>query len=148
MKKHSPQAAWNWLSYSALEEAIENLRSNITIEAISKSNVIEIGYTHQEPAKAAKIANALANAYADYTDKVHGGEEFGNFLQERIQSTKTQLDSLESALQAFRVSHDMVSYNKQESMLLDKFKSFDQQLSGKRESIAVLEKKDSCVCAS
>jgi succinoglycan biosynthesis transport protein ExoP len=124
----------------ALELALAQFRRRITVAAVSGANVIEISYRDSNPARAARLTNALADAYTSYTDQVHRGKAVEEFLAERIRVAKAKLDSLESVLQTYRVANEMVSYNKQESMLLEKYNSFDRQLVQKREQIVALER--------
>ena len=135
-----PQPA-NTAHVISREEAINAVRDRMSVAMVPGSNVIEISYQDTLAGRAARVANALATSYANYTDEVHGGKEVEQLLGERIRKTKATLDSLENKLQSYRVANEMISYGKQESMLLDKYKSFDYQIDQKREEIAVMEKK-------
>ncbi|MCG3121606.1 MAG: hypothetical protein ALAOOOJD_04790 [bacterium] len=124
-----------------IEKALDRMRRHISVEAVTGANVIEIGFEDSHPQSAAWFANALASAYADYNAEVHGSEETENFLAERIKEAKGRLDSLETALYAYRTSTGLLTNNKQEDLFYEKYRTADQQLAQLREKAEVLDEK-------
>ncbi len=122
----------------ALETLAEEFRRHLTIEAVNGANVIAISFEASDPKRAGWCANALANAYMAYNARVYSGAGADEFLSERIQSTRARLDSLENLLEAYRSANSMISADKQENLLLEKFKSFDLQLAQMLERRQVL----------
>jgi uncharacterized protein involved in exopolysaccharide biosynthesis len=122
----------------ALETLAEEFRRRLTIEAVNGANVIAISFEASDPKRASWCANALANAYTAYNARVYSGAGADEFLSERIQSTRARLDSLENLLEAYRSAHSMISADKQENLLLEKYKSFDLQLAQMLERRQVL----------
>jgi uncharacterized protein involved in exopolysaccharide biosynthesis len=124
-----------------IEKAIDRMRRDISVEAVTGANVIAIGFEDSHPQRAAWFANALASAYADYNAEVHGSEATENFLAERIKEARARLDSLENARDAYRAATGLVAHNKQEDLMYEKYRSADQQLAQLREKAEVLAEK-------
>lgn len=120
------------------EMLLSDFRNRMTVEAIAGSNVIEISYDDPEPDQAQWLANALAKSYSAYNAQVYGSQNADQFLQERIQRTYAQLDSMEGRLAQARIALGLVSLDKRESALLEKYKSFDGQLTQIREEREML----------
>lgn len=124
-----------------IEKNLDRMRRHISVGAVTGANVIEIGFEDSNPQRAAWFANALASAYADYNAEVHGSEETENFLVERIKEAKTRLDSLENVLYAYRAATGLLTNNKQEDLIYEKYRAADQQLAQLREKAEVLGEK-------
>ncbi len=123
------------------ERALERLQRCVNVEAVPGANIMEISFEDLAPQRAAWFANRLVSAYAQYTAQVQGGSEAESFFSERIQTTRARLDGLERALQEYRDANQLVSYDKQESLLLEEYKSFDTQLQHARAQIEALSRK-------
>jgi uncharacterized protein involved in exopolysaccharide biosynthesis len=121
-----------------VERALDLLRRRIDVEAVTGANVIAISFEDTNPQRAAWYANALAKAYAAYNAEVHSGKKAETFLTERINETRTRLDSLEKALYAYRASTGLVVNDKQEDLMYEKYRAVDSQLAQLRERAEVL----------
>lgn len=53
------------------ERAIELLKRRMTLRSVWNTQLIEISFRSEDPNEAARIANAIANAYRDYRMKLH-----------------------------------------------------------------------------
>lgn len=124
-----------------IEKALDELRTHITVEAVTGANVIEIGFEDNDPQRAADFANALANTYAAYNARVHGSAATEHYLGERINETRARLDSLEAALNAYRAATGLVAQGKQEDLVYEKYRTADQQLAQSQERAEMLAQK-------
>jgi uncharacterized protein involved in exopolysaccharide biosynthesis len=124
-----------------VEKTLDLLRRRIAVEAVTGANVIALSFDDTNPPRAAWYANALAKAYAAYNAEVHSGKKAENFLTERIDETRTRLDSLEKALYAYRASTGLVVDHKQEDLMYEKYRAVDSQLAQLRERAEVLTEK-------
>jgi len=120
-KKHTPKG-------KNRDEQILNLQKGMEVKPVPGSSVIDISYRGRDPELVAWIANALAEAYLDYHLKVSRPSQADAFFAERIRVTKAQLDSLELMLRNFRKREGLISYQKQETLMLNKLESFDNAL--------------------
>ena len=85
-------------------------QDKISITRLNKSDVIEIDAQSEKPEKAARIANALADAYLD--DKLNATYEQTRrasvWLQERLKELRAQLAAQQQAVVDFRQQHNIV----------------------------------------
>ncbi len=123
------------------EKTLARFREFITVEAVTGSNVIEISFQDNEPERAAWFANALTNAYISYNAQVHGGGQAEDFLKERIEETRSRMDSLDRVLNAYRAATGLVAHGKQEDLMYEKYRSADQQHVELREKAEMLREK-------
>jgi capsular exopolysaccharide synthesis family protein len=74
---------------------------------------IEIAFTSTDREKAARIANAVAEAYVldQLEAKFEATRRANEWLTERLSELRTQLDEAERAVEIFRTENDLVSAN-------------------------------------
>jgi succinoglycan biosynthesis transport protein ExoP len=89
-----------------LRKAVVKFKRSLTVLRIGRSYVANILFTSKDPAKAALIANEIANAYIeDQLDaKALTAERAGLWMQKRIDELKEQLESASQRLQQFDMS--------------------------------------------
>ena len=117
------------------ESAVQRLQRAVGVEAVKKSNVIEIRYEGPDPQEAADIVNAVAEAYVDYHVRVHQSPKADGFFADQVAMARSRLDTLEQQLERFRRTEGVVSYPKQEEIMLEKLGAFDQALTEVRKNI-------------
>jgi exopolysaccharide transport family protein len=93
------------------EAAITGFIDGLKVNRVGLSYVIEISFSCQNAAKAAQVANAVANAYiADQIDHRHQANHNANaWLRERSQELREQSEVAEREVVAFRKEHDIIS---------------------------------------
>jgi succinoglycan biosynthesis transport protein ExoP len=92
--------------------ALANLiRANVEVRRIPRTLVLEIQYRSTDPHKAAKIANAFADAYlVDQLDaKYDATRRASVWLQDRMAELKQQVLTSDLAVQKFKANHDLIS---------------------------------------
>lgn len=96
---------WDEATLSAAAAAA--FEKKVTITPIRLSQLIEIGFDNQDPALAARAANALASAFIekDLDARYDMTRQASVWLQGRLGSLKTDLDKSEEALQDYREKH-------------------------------------------
>ncbi len=96
---------------SAAETAASQLLSGLTVENDSHSYLISVGFTADDPARAARVANGFADAYIEYRIAANfdAAVANGNWLAGQIRATKEQIRQAESAISSFRASTGLVS---------------------------------------
>jgi uncharacterized protein involved in exopolysaccharide biosynthesis len=96
-----------------MAQAVDALKKAITIQRVDNSLVFRITVSHPQAQKAADIANALAQVY--FRQGIDGRravvERANSTLIEQIAGLRSQLDTAERAVQAFRSQHSLVSTN-------------------------------------
>lgn len=117
------------------------LQRTIGAEPVKKSDVIMISFSSHDPQKTAVIANFVAEAYIDYRTRVYRSSGATDFFEEQIEIAKRNLDQLEEALADYREQEAMLSYERQEMILLTKLNGFETSLTEVRKDIISMEAK-------
>ena len=83
-------------------------QSRLGVNRISVSYVIEISFNSRDREKAARIANATADAYVreQLLSKIAAMEQGNEWLEARLNELRRKLNAATQAAQAFRARHD------------------------------------------
>jgi len=103
---------------SPLPRAVIKLRKNIEVEAVRKSNVINVSFTHKDPDMAATVVNSLISVYLDRHLSVHKSPQSYGFFQEQSQILESKLKQAEENLEAFKKEHNLTSLEEQRTLIL------------------------------
>lgn len=96
----------------ALDKAIERvLVRNITVQPETASRIVNLIVEDQDPVRAAEIANALGQAYIDYTleQRLETTRSASKWLDKRVDEFGAKLEDAEAKLHAFKKSNMLVS---------------------------------------
>ena len=93
--------------------AVVKLRRDLSVQRVGRTYVLEISYTSLDRHKAARIANAIADAYIlDQLDaKFKATRRASTWLQERINELRDEATNSDRAVQDFRVQNQLVETN-------------------------------------
>src|SRR6202012_4168251 len=93
-----------------MRSAVGVLRSNLNVTRVGRSYIEKIGYTSLDPAKAAKIANAFADAYIeDQLDaKFEATHRASVWLEQRIGELRKQASDAYKAVQDFKSENGII----------------------------------------
>ncbi|WP_407117222.1 polysaccharide biosynthesis tyrosine autokinase [Bradyrhizobium sp. LMG 9283] len=96
--------------FELTRKALERFEKSRTVKRLGLTYVMEIGYTSKDPAKAAKIANAIADAYiVDQLEaKYQATRRASVWLQDRIKELRTQASAAQRAVVDFKTSNNIV----------------------------------------
>lgn len=88
--------------------AIQALGDGLDVGRVGMSYVIEIYFGSNDPAKAAKIANAVTAAYVDdqLESKAQTSRQGSEWLEERIDQLREQMNEAAEKVQLFKATHD------------------------------------------
>ena len=90
--------------------AVGTFEHNLTIRRVGLTYVVNISFQSLSPARAAEIANAVANAYIDdqLEAKFDAARRAGSWLQARLRELREQASTAERAVVAFKNKNEMV----------------------------------------
>jgi len=93
------------------EDLVGAIQGRLSLARIGFSNVIEIKYDSSDPQRAAKVANALADAYIVYqlNAKFEASRTATTWLHERLEDLGQQALTAERAVNAFRSQNNIVA---------------------------------------
>ncbi|MCK1536083.1 MULTISPECIES: AAA family ATPase [unclassified Bradyrhizobium] len=97
--------------FELVRKALEQFAKNRVIKRLSTTYVMEIGFTSRDPAKAAKIANTIADAYiVDQLEaKYQATRRASVWLQDRIKELRTQASAAQRSVVDFKTANNIVN---------------------------------------
>ena len=96
---------------SDVQKTLGNLRRSIWVEREGRTYVLNISVTSENPDKAARLTNAIADAYiVDQLEaRYNAAQRASEWLNDRLQKLRGQLKNSEEAVEDFRTRHDLVA---------------------------------------
>ena len=93
-----------------LADVIETVKASITVERSPRSYVVNISARSADPEKAARMANAIADAFAvDSLDaRLDSARRASEWLSERLTQLRAQLRDAEDAVVKFRSENNLI----------------------------------------
>lgn len=100
--------------FEQTRKALGAFEKNRTIKRLGLTYVMEIGYTSKDPAKAARVANAIADAYiVDQLEaKYQATRRASVWLQDRIKELRTQASAAQKAVVDFKTANNIIATGK------------------------------------
>ncbi|MCK1362231.1 polysaccharide biosynthesis tyrosine autokinase [Bradyrhizobium sp. 199] len=96
--------------YEQVRKALRRFEKNRDVNRIKGTYVMEVGFTSKDPGKAAKIANAIVDAYiVDQLEaKYQSTRRASVWLQDRIKELRTQASAAQKAVVDFKTTNNIV----------------------------------------
>jgi len=96
--------------FQLLRGALGKFQSGLRIKRVGLTYVIEISYQSTDPQRAARIANAVAEAYIDDSleAKYQASRRAASWLQDRIKELRTQASTAERAVADYKAKNNIV----------------------------------------
>lgn len=94
----------------AIAGAIEGLRSTLGVQRAGLGYILAISVTDPDPARAATLANAVADAYVvnKLDARLEGAKRASGWLSDRLVELRDQLRQSEEAVAQFRIDNGLV----------------------------------------
>jgi polysaccharide biosynthesis transport protein len=91
-------------------DAINNLRGALAVSRSGQAQVLNISITWTDPARAAQLANAVANAYVvnQLDARFESAKQASGWLSDRLVELRQQLRDSEEAVTKFRNEHGLI----------------------------------------
>lgn len=102
--------------------AIDRFLDSLTVSPIRNSRLVDVRFESSDAAMAAEVANALARAYIDQSleFKFLSTKEASDWLADRLNEQKRQLETSEQALQQYRERTDAVGLEDKQNIVVQK----------------------------
>ncbi|WP_368508524.1 GumC family protein [Bradyrhizobium lupini] len=96
--------------FEQTRRALGRFESSRTIKRLGLTYVMEIGFTSRDPQKAARVANAIADAYiVDQLEaKYQATRRASVWLQDRIKELRTQASAAQKSVVDFKIANNIV----------------------------------------
>ncbi len=91
--------------------AITRLKNSLEVQRVNRTYVLSVSVTSEDPVKAARLANAVADAYVvdQLEARYEAARAASSWLAERIQTLGDQVRQSEEAVAKFRQANNLVS---------------------------------------
>lgn len=109
-------------------KAIRRLKSDLSVEAVKKSNLISVSYESQDPKLAAKVLDTLNAAYIQKHLEVHHPSGQAQFFEQETERYRQALADTETALKDFDTQLGGVAPQASRDLALQKLADFRSDL--------------------
>jgi uncharacterized protein involved in exopolysaccharide biosynthesis len=123
------------------DKAVQDLRSDLVLEVIKKTNVISIAYESHDPQLAQRVLSTLDDAYLQKHLDVHHPTGQFKFFDEQAEQYKKDMLAAEAQLKGFADQQGGVAPTTMRDMTLQKLADFNGALETTRASIAENQKR-------
>ncbi len=119
----------------ATDRVVEALRKNLTVGQAGDSLVLTIDVTHRDREMAARIANAVADAYLKVTDQSQTvtDQRASTALQEQTEALRHRLLDALAVAEKFRTEHGLITTGAQGLVTDQQLAAVNQQLLAARQ---------------
>lgn len=95
----------------ALTRTVVTLQRNVSVARQARTFLLNVNATSEDPVKASKIANALADAYfkAQVRAKNDAVRIAGDWLNSQIEEMKSRVVASDRAVEEFRIANDLIA---------------------------------------
>jgi exopolysaccharide transport family protein len=106
-----------------LNAVIGNLTNRLTVEQVSRSYVISLSFLSEDPVKAAKIANAMADEYlaSQVEAKYAAADRATDWLKKRIDELRGKVLEAEAKIVEYRTKNHLVNTDADNPLTLQFF---------------------------
>jgi uncharacterized protein involved in exopolysaccharide biosynthesis/Mrp family chromosome partitioning ATPase len=131
------------------DRVIDNFLRHVKAEAVGLSTTITISVTAQDAAKAARLTNALAEAYvrAQVTDKLDVTDNTTRWLGDRVNQLAEQLQVQDAAIQRYKAEHGLNDAGPGNSLVDQQMSAINGQIVQARSDLAAKQALDDRVAA-
>ncbi|MDX6611495.1 MAG: polysaccharide biosynthesis transport protein [Blastocatellia bacterium] len=113
--------------YAPLVNALQGM---LAVDQVRKTRLIEIRCTHGDPQMAAKLVNAVADAFAYWNMEIRTqtNSTTGTYLQRRIAELQSQIRTGEEQLVNYSQNHQILSLDASQNTVVDRLSGLNRQL--------------------
>src|SRR5580700_9508135 len=93
--------------------ASDNVQRRVQVKRSERTYVVDISVTSEDPEKAARLANAIAQTYlAEQTEvRSNAARQISQSLTARLKELQTRVRDAEQSVEAYKASHNIVGAN-------------------------------------
>jgi len=111
-----------------IAQAAARVQGGVTTAPIRGTNLVELSYVALKPRTAADVANAVAEAYIEWTleARFNMASQATKFLTAQVEQVKGEIEEKERELQAYGRQKDIVSIDPTQNVTLQKLESLNK----------------------
>ncbi len=108
------------------------LKDGLSVDIVTNSNVIRVGFEHADPETAAAVANAVVETYLRYRAEIYNEPGAYPFFASQLDTVETRLHRFEDEQVRFKQAQDILSPEAQKGILLTRLADFEKNLTETR----------------
>jgi succinoglycan biosynthesis transport protein ExoP len=107
---------------AAESQAINVFLSNVSVDPVRNSRLVQVVFRSTDPQMAADVANALAKNYIEQNLEFRflSSKEAGDWLAGQLEQQRQKVEESEAELQKYREQHDSISLEDRENIVVQK----------------------------
>jgi uncharacterized protein involved in exopolysaccharide biosynthesis/Mrp family chromosome partitioning ATPase len=123
------------------DTVIGNFLKHLTVQALGLSTAISVTFSAKDPAKAARIANAIVDTYIDQQVelKFEASRQTTDWLTDRIHQLSGQVQAAESNVQAYKAEHGLTDAANGAPLINEQVSAINTQLVQAKSDLAQKE---------
>jgi capsular exopolysaccharide synthesis family protein len=104
---------------TAANRALLKFEKMLTVQAVKKSNIIDIRFQNEDPVVAAQVVNKLVEVFLDHHLKVYQESGEFNFYSNQVNMLEKKLKDSEGELNQFKSTNNIFELQEQKKVLLN-----------------------------
>jgi polysaccharide biosynthesis transport protein len=120
------------------DAVVDAFLGRLDAAAVGLSTTIDVTFTARDPAKAALIANTLADIYTEdqVATRIDAARRATQWLTDRMHQLSQQLQAQEAAVEQYKADHDLIESADGKSLLDEQLMAINTQLIQARSDLA------------
>jgi capsular exopolysaccharide synthesis family protein len=116
-------------SMNAYRSTIANFISNIDVNPVRRSNLVEVSFYSEDPVLAARIANELCKDYIYQNLQVKWDEttEASDWLSQQLVGLKVKLEKSDDALNAYARANSIIFVEEKQNLVTERLRQIQQE---------------------
>jgi capsular exopolysaccharide synthesis family protein len=124
-----------------LNPYVRTIQSGLYVEQVGRTRLVEIRYTHPDPQVAAKVVNAIAEAFvhANLEKMTETNASAASFLKKRIADLQAQIRNGEERLINYARDHQIISLDQNQNTVVERLNALNRQLLSAENDLSLAE---------
>ena len=113
-----------------LEPYVKAIQENLTVKQVNATRLITLTYNHHDPVTAAKVVNALTEAFvlSNLERKTETNTSTSEFLQRRIAELQSHIRTGEEQLLSYAKSNQILTLDENQNTVVERLVGLNRQL--------------------
>ena len=121
---------------SPMMEAITDVRERLRVRSEANSNVLQISFRDPDPVLAARVANAIGQAFVDRQLALSSRPGLAEFFRQQKESFEAEHRRAAAALQRFATENRIYSIDEQRDLLLRRLSGLEAKMAASRSELS------------
>jgi len=112
------------------QQLASQIQANLEVKGGKQSEIINVSYQSPDPKEAAEIANAVADAYMEFSldSRLSGAKKTASWLNEQLAELRRKLRESEKALENYQKTHGLVDSSQQQQIASTRLSTLNAEL--------------------